>query len=134
MEKGKNIVTSNNVTCSGGYRMKNHEAIDRSKIRILLCDTNAESCEEVSTLLCECSYQVTSVWIATEVIGVLNSEGPHVDMILAEVGLLVADDAWMLKFIMGDKELQHIPVISKYISTSILGRAVKRTKLIKLNS
>lgn len=31
--------------------------IDRSKVRILLCDSDAKSSEEVFTLLCKCSYQ-----------------------------------------------------------------------------
>ena len=36
--------------CSGAF-------IDRSKVRILLCDNNAKSSEEVFNLLCKCSYQ-----------------------------------------------------------------------------
>lgn len=31
--------------------------IDRSKVRILLCDNDAKSCEEVLALLLKCSYQ-----------------------------------------------------------------------------
>lgn len=31
--------------------------IDRSKVRILLCDKDAKSSQEVFTLLCKCSYQ-----------------------------------------------------------------------------
>lgn len=31
--------------------------IDRSKVRILLCDNDAKSSQEVFTLLCKCSYQ-----------------------------------------------------------------------------
>lgn len=31
--------------------------IDRSKVRILLCDSDWKSSEEVLTLLCKCSYQ-----------------------------------------------------------------------------
>lgn len=31
--------------------------IDRSKVRILLCDNDVKSSEEVFTLLCKCSYQ-----------------------------------------------------------------------------
>lgn len=33
--------------------------IDRSKVRILLCDNDEKSSEEVLTLLCKCSYQGT---------------------------------------------------------------------------
>lgn len=31
--------------------------IDRSKVRILLCDKDLSSSQEVLTLLCKCSYQ-----------------------------------------------------------------------------
>lgn len=31
--------------------------IDRSKVRILLCDNDTKSSEEVFKLLCKCSYQ-----------------------------------------------------------------------------
>lgn len=31
--------------------------IDRSKVRILLCDKDVKSSQEVFTLLCKCSYQ-----------------------------------------------------------------------------
>lgn len=31
--------------------------IDRSKVRILLCDNDSKSSEEVFKLLCKCSYQ-----------------------------------------------------------------------------
>lgn len=42
----------------GGFGGKNGDAfIDRSKVRILLCDNNPKSSEEVFTLLCNCSYQ-----------------------------------------------------------------------------
>lgn len=42
----------------GGFGGKNGDAfIDRSKVRILLCDNNPKSSEEVFTLLCKCSYQ-----------------------------------------------------------------------------
>lgn len=37
--------------------LSEHNQIDRSKIKILLCDVNAESCQEVLALLCKCSYQ-----------------------------------------------------------------------------
>lgn len=37
-------------------------SIDRSQVKILLCDRDAESCEEVSTLLTACCYQGTTSW------------------------------------------------------------------------
>ncbi|KAF2311295.1 hypothetical protein GH714_021568 [Hevea brasiliensis] len=85
--------------------------IDRSKVRILLCDNDAKSCEEVSTLLLKCSYHVTSVRSARQVIDALNAEGPDIDIILAEVDLPMKKGMKMLKYITRDKELRHIPVI-----------------------
>ncbi|XP_021905790.1 two-component response regulator-like APRR1 [Carica papaya] len=85
--------------------------IDRSKVRILLCDNDNKSLDEVFTLLLKCSYQVTSVKSARQVIDVLNAEGPDIDIILAEVDLPMKKGMKMLKYIMRDKELRRIPVI-----------------------
>ncbi|KAK6925048.1 Signal transduction response regulator, receiver domain [Dillenia turbinata] len=85
--------------------------IDRSKVRILLCDNDSNSLEEVFNLLCKCSYQVTSVRSARQVIDALNAEGPDIDIILAEVDLPMSKGMKMLKYIMRDKELHRIPVI-----------------------
>ncbi|KAK6128130.1 hypothetical protein DH2020_038120 [Rehmannia glutinosa] len=99
MDKGKNVVC--------GQR----EHADRSKIRILLCDINVESCQEILTLLSKCSYQVAAVWSAREVFDTLYSEGPRAHIILAEVNLLMANDAFILRHIVREKQLQRIPVI-----------------------
>ncbi|PIN23832.1 hypothetical protein CDL12_03434 [Handroanthus impetiginosus] len=96
MDNGKNIV---------------HSQIDCSKIRILLCDVNPESCQEILSLLCRCSYQVVAVWSAREMYETLNSEGPRAHIILAEVNLLMSNDARMLRHIMREKQLQKIPVV-----------------------
>ncbi|XP_030534651.2 two-component response regulator-like APRR1 [Rhodamnia argentea] len=85
--------------------------IDRSKVRILLCDNDTESSEEVLTLLSKCSYQVTSVRSARQVIDALNAEGPDIDIILAEVDIPMNKGMKMLKYITRDKELRRIPVI-----------------------
>ncbi|KAL3335534.1 hypothetical protein AABB24_031650 [Solanum stoloniferum] len=87
------------------------EFIDRSKVRILLCDNDAKSSEEVFTLLCKCSYQVISVRSPRQVIDALNAEGPHIDLILSEVDLPMSKGFKMLKYIMRDKQLRCIPVI-----------------------
>ncbi|XP_073119230.1 two-component response regulator-like APRR1 isoform X2 [Henckelia pumila] len=58
--------------------------IDRSKVRILLCDNDDKSSEEIFTLLCKCSYQVD---------------------------LPMSKGLKMLKYITRDKELRQIPVI-----------------------
>ncbi|KAF3622809.1 hypothetical protein T459_10410 [Capsicum annuum] len=86
--------------------------IDRSKVRILLCDKDAKSSQEVFTLLCKCSYQVTSVKSPRQVIDALNAEGPDIDIILSEVDLPMSKGYKMLKYIMRDKELRRIPVIT----------------------
>ncbi|XWS51160.1 hypothetical protein CRYUN_Cryun12cG0153500 [Craigia yunnanensis] len=85
--------------------------IDRSKVRILLCDNDTKSCEEVYSLLLKCSYQVTPVRSARQVIDALNAEGPEIDIILAEVDLPMTKGMKMLKYIIRDKELRRIPVI-----------------------
>ncbi|XVF09027.1 hypothetical protein REPUB_Repub07fG0055200 [Reevesia pubescens] len=85
--------------------------IDRSKVRILLCDNDSKSCKEVFSLLLKCSYQVTSVRSARQVIDTLNAEGPEIDIILAEVDLPMTKGMKMLKYIVRNKELRRIPVI-----------------------
>ncbi|XP_051136768.1 two-component response regulator-like APRR1 [Andrographis paniculata] len=85
--------------------------VDRSKVRILLCDNDEKSSAEVFTLLCKCSYQVTSVKSPRQVIDALNAEGPDIDIILSEVDLPMSKGLKMLKYIMRDKELRRIPVI-----------------------
>ncbi|XP_076937391.1 two-component response regulator-like APRR1 [Bidens hawaiensis] len=85
--------------------------IDRSKVRILLCDNDTKSSQEVVHLLCKCSYQVTSVRSPRQVIDALNAEGPDIDVILSEVDLPMAKGFKMLKYIMRDKDLRRIPVI-----------------------
>ncbi|KAG6410271.1 hypothetical protein SASPL_128324 [Salvia splendens] len=93
--------------------------IDRSKVRILLCDNDVKSSEEVFTLLCKCSYQdlvkdvATAVKSPRQVIDALNAEGPDIDIILSEVDLPMSKGLKMLKYIMRDKELRRIPVITQ---------------------
>ncbi|KAK7301526.1 hypothetical protein RJT34_12392 [Clitoria ternatea] len=97
---------------SGGNNGKSADGfIDRSKVRILLCDNDSKSSEEVFTLLLRCSYQVTSVKSARQVIDALNAEGQHIDIILAELDLPMKKGMKMLKYIARDKELRRIPVI-----------------------
>lgn len=45
------------VVVGGSNSMGGDGFIDRSKVRILLCDSDAKSSEEVFTLLLKCSYQ-----------------------------------------------------------------------------
>lgn len=58
---------------------------------------------------------VTSVKSARQVIDALNAEGHDIDIILLEVDLHLKKGFKLLKYIMRDKELQRIPVISKII-------------------
>ncbi|XLS82653.1 hypothetical protein HN51_048484 [Arachis hypogaea] len=52
-ESNNNGVGGNNSKSGGdGF-------IDRSKVRILLCDNDSKSSEEVFTLLIRCSYQAS---------------------------------------------------------------------------
>ncbi|KAG9132266.1 hypothetical protein Leryth_020550 [Lithospermum erythrorhizon] len=89
--------------------------IDRSKVRVLLMDTNIETCQEILAVLCNCSYQVIPVWQAPEVHEVLmNFSGTEIDIILAEAGLLMANNAQIMTFIMHTKVLRNIPVIMSY--------------------
>ncbi|KAM6569539.1 hypothetical protein CsatB_017524 [Cannabis sativa] len=85
--------------------------IDRSKVRILLCDSETNSSKEVLPLLLKCSYQVISVRTARQVIDALNAEGPDIDIILADLDLPMAKGMKMLKYITRDKDLRRIPVI-----------------------
>lgn len=85
--------------------------VDRSKVRILLCDSDPDSSRDVLRLLCNCSYQVTCAKSPRQVINVLNCEGAEIDIILAEVDLPVSKCFKMLKYIGRNKELRHIPII-----------------------
>ncbi|CAA7022489.1 unnamed protein product [Microthlaspi erraticum] len=95
-----------NAECKGGDGF-----IDRSRVRILLCDNDSKSLGEVFTLLSQCSYQVTTVKSARQVIDALNAEGPDIDIILAEIDLPMAKGMKMLRYITRDKDLRRIPVI-----------------------
>lgn len=96
---------------SGGGGGGGDGFIDRSRVRILLCDNNEYSSGEVFTLLVKCSYQVISVRSPRQVIDALNAEGPDIDLILAEVDLPMNKGMKMLKYITRDRELRRIPVI-----------------------
>ncbi|GAV71537.1 Response_reg domain-containing protein/CCT domain-containing protein [Cephalotus follicularis] len=115
--------------------------IDRSKVRILLCDNDNHSSQEVFSLLLKCSYQVTSVRSARQVIGALNAEGPDIDIILTELDLPMNKGMKMLKNIMRDKKLRRIPVImmsaqdevSTVVKCLMLGAADYLVKPLRTN-
>lgn len=60
------------------------------------------------------AFPVTLVKSPRQVIDALNAEGPDIDIILSEVDLPMSKGIKMLKYIMRDKELRRIPVISKF--------------------
>lgn len=67
---------------------------------------------------------MTAVRSARQVIDALNAEGPDIDIILAEVDLPMRKGLKMLKYITRDRELRRIPVISKFLVTTSLGRSL----------
>ncbi|QCE13901.1 pseudo-response regulator 1 [Vigna unguiculata] len=110
MESGEEI--NLNIESGGGNNGKSGDGfIDRSKVRILLCDNDSKNSQEVFTLLLRCSYQVTLVKSPRQVIDALNAEGQHIDIILAELDLPTKKGMKMLKYIARDKEFRRIPVI-----------------------
>ena len=57
---------------------------------------------------------MTSVRSARQVVDALNAEGSDIDIILSEVDLPSKKGLKLLKYLMRDKELQRIPVISMF--------------------
>ncbi|KAJ3688452.1 hypothetical protein LUZ61_017616 [Rhynchospora tenuis] len=94
-----------------GANNSSNKLLDRSKVRILLCDSDPKTSHEVLLLLTNCSYQVTSVKSARQVIDVLNRQADEIDIILAEVDLPFAKGFKMLKYIARNESLAHIPII-----------------------
>lgn len=85
--------------------------LDRSCVRILLCDKDPTNSQQLLELLRKCSYQVTAVSTARGVVGVLNAEGQEIDLILAEVDLPKSKGFKMLKYITRSTCLQRIPIV-----------------------
>jgi CheY-like chemotaxis protein len=74
-------------------------------------------------LLCCCVGElfflsVTCAKSPRQVINILNYEGGEIDIILAEVDLPVSKCFKMLKYIARNKDLRHIPIISRQPSYS----------------
>lgn len=55
MDTGESIIVSENG-CNRDQVMTN-DLMDLSSVRVLLCDTDVESCQEVLALLKKCCYQ-----------------------------------------------------------------------------
>eukprot|EP00250_Pteridium_aquilinum_P014606 c22091_g3_i1 orf=395-2077(+) len=87
------------------------QTLDRSKVHILLCDKDLNSGMQVMKLLQKCSYQVTCVKSAGQVMEVLDSSGIEVDLILTEVELPKEKGFKLLKHIVRQEQLQRIPVV-----------------------
>ena len=67
----------------------------------------------VVLVLVNFSVSVTCAKSPRQVINILNYEGSEIDIILAEVDLPVTKCFRMLKYIARNKDLRHIPIISK---------------------
>lgn len=55
MDKSESIILRGN--CSNRDHLMSNDLMDLSNVRVLLCDTDAESCQEVLALLKKCCYQ-----------------------------------------------------------------------------
>ncbi|KAI5078563.1 hypothetical protein GOP47_0006234 [Adiantum capillus-veneris] len=86
-------------------------SLDRGKVHVLLCDKDPQSGLQVMQMLQRCSYQVTCVKSAGQVMQVLDSSGNEVDLILAEVELPKEKGFKLLKHIVRQEQLQRIPVV-----------------------
>ncbi|XP_019152770.1 PREDICTED: two-component response regulator-like APRR1 isoform X2 [Ipomoea nil] len=97
--KGKSIMVSGG---DGGHgNNTTHLPADSSTVRILLCDTNADSCRHVFHLLTQCSYQVALVTSRAQLFDTLRSEGSCMDIILVEIAILIANESSIMSD--GDK-------------------------------
>nr|GMC55302.1 Hornerin like [Ipomoea batatas] len=104
--KGKSIMVS------GGDGGNATDLPDCSRVRVLLCDTNSDSCRHVFQLLTQCSYQVALVTSRAQLFDTLRSEGPCMDIILAEIAILIANESSIMRYIKRDIRLKHVPVIT----------------------
>jgi CheY-like chemotaxis protein len=68
---------------------------------------------------------VTRAKSPRQVINILNYEGGEIDIILAEVDLPVSKCFKLLKYIARNKDLRHIPIISKLCPTVLDVAAAK---------
>lgn len=106
---------SSGVGVMGKGSISNSDAgssvLDRSCVRILLCDKDPTNSQQLLELLRKCSYQVTTVGTARGVVSVLNTEGQEIDLILADVDLPKSKGFKMLKYITRSTCLQRIPIV-----------------------
>ena len=86
---------------------------------ILLCVMCAYSCAGAGELF---FVSVTCAKSPRQVINILNYESSEIDIILAEVDLPVTKCFKMLKYIARNKDLRHIPIISKLPYYSVFCR------------
>ncbi|CAN4100406.1 unnamed protein product [Withania somnifera] len=109
MDTAESIILTEN--CSNRDQVMRNDMRDLSKVRVLLCDSDVESCHKVLALLKKCCYQVIPVYSAADALDALNSQGPCIDIILAEASLLISNGPKIFNFIKLDINLEHIPVI-----------------------
>ncbi|MCO5587421.1 hypothetical protein L7F22_041370 [Adiantum nelumboides] len=85
--------------------------MDLTGVHILLCDNDPSTGSNTSSLLEKCSYKVTSVKSAHQVVDALKSEDSHVDIVLTDVDLPQEKSFKMLKHILRQDNLSHIAVV-----------------------
>ncbi|KAI5084131.1 hypothetical protein GOP47_0000300 [Adiantum capillus-veneris] len=85
--------------------------MDFTGVHILFCDHDPSSGSETLSLLQKCSYKVTTVKSARQVVDVLKSEESHVDIVLTDVELPQEKSFKMLNHIFRQENLGHIAVV-----------------------
>ncbi|CAH9140248.1 unnamed protein product [Cuscuta epithymum] len=124
MGKGKStMLSSNNIGNTSECR---NAITDCSRVRILLCDFNAESCGQVLQLLTQCSYQVAPVTSTAQMFDALESEDPCMDIILTEIAILIANGSSIMSSIKQNVSLRHTSVIMMVTNeeVSLIGKGL----------
>ncbi|KAH7431774.1 hypothetical protein KP509_08G065800 [Ceratopteris richardii] len=85
--------------------------MDFSDVHIVFCDHDKETGSSTLALLQKCTYKVTAVKSARDVIEILKSKAADVDIILTDVELPQEKGFKILKHIVRQEDLGHIAVV-----------------------
>ncbi|KAH7296408.1 hypothetical protein KP509_26G022500 [Ceratopteris richardii] len=85
--------------------------MDFSNVHIVFCDHDKETSSTTLALLQKCSYKVTAVRSARDVIETLRLKGADVDIILTDVELPQEKGFKMLRHIVRQEDLGHVAVV-----------------------
>lgn len=85
--------------------------MDWKGVHVLFCDQDPSTGSETLSLMQKCSYKVTAVKSARQVVEALNAEDSDVDIVLTDVELPQEKGFKMLKHILGRENLSHVPVV-----------------------